>query len=119
MMISRMKELPDPGLGRKLKFLGISVEPDHDSPEVLQKYRQKRGLPETSWVLATATRDEVTKIAKDVFKRPIEVEKQQTGSIIFHAEELFLVRKNKVVGAYNYNDPRSLSVLKSRILSGI
>jgi len=50
------------GLGEPMRhqitFLSISLEPEHDTPEMLQRYKQARGIgPE--WIFLTGQRDDI------------------------------------------------------------
>jgi protein SCO1 len=43
-------------------FTLVSIDPDHDTPEVLRAYRQRLGLDATSWTLLRGTPDSVREL---------------------------------------------------------
>jgi len=58
LMTSRMvavAKLLGPKLGSQITFVSISIDPEHDTPAVLEKYARARGADETGWLFLTGT----------------------------------------------------------------
>ena len=64
-MVSRMyalsKKLP------QAKYVSFTVDPEHDTPEVLARYARNNSLP-PDWLFATGTQAQMQSLAKDGFK---------------------------------------------------
>lgn len=43
-------------LGRKVRFLVISLDPEHDTPALWREYRKLRGIQRDNWVFLTGKR---------------------------------------------------------------
>lgn len=51
------------GAGDEVEFLLVSIDPDRDTPERLQKYRAEKSLSPRRWTLLTGTEDDVRELA--------------------------------------------------------
>jgi protein SCO1 len=50
--------------GPKIFFLSITVDPEHDTPEVLARYAQAHGADLTGWTFLTGTPDEIRLVTR-------------------------------------------------------
>lgn len=50
-----------------VRFVSISVDPEHDRPEVLADYRRQRGIEGDDWLFLTGERDIVFRLVSDTF----------------------------------------------------
>lgn len=50
-----------------VRFVSISVDPEHDRPEVLADYRRQRGIEGDDWLFLTGERDVVFRLVSDTF----------------------------------------------------
>jgi protein SCO1/2 len=101
------------GLGTKAAIVTFTVDPKHDSPEVLFKYARKRNSNPYIWNYLTGTEADLKKIVIDGFKVPMgnkeAIEKKlENKSItlfdIAHTEKVVLVdNKGQVRGYYGTN----------------
>lgn len=71
--------------GTDLKFLSISVDPEHDTPEVLRKYAAQFGADPQRWAFLTGTMDAVKEVGEKQFQVVIDKE--------FHNDNILLVDK--------------------------
>lgn len=100
------EELKD--TGAKVKFVSISVDPDNDSPEVLQKYANHFGADPDRWLFLTGPADEIRRLANDDF--------QVAFGRSSHSDRLMLVdRHGKVQGAYSAIEDASMVLLKRKL----
>lgn len=101
------------GLGTKAAIVTFTVDPKHDTPEVLFKYARKRNSNPFIWNYLTGKEGDLKKIVIDGFKVPMgnkeAVEKKlENKSItlfdIVHTEKVVLVdNKGQVRGYYGTN----------------
>lgn len=50
-----------------VRFVSISVDPEHDRPEVLADYRRQRGIEGDDWLFLTGEVDVVHRLVSDTF----------------------------------------------------
>ena len=105
---NQLKKYPD------IKFLSFSVTPDIDTPEVLKKYAQKKGIDETRWNLVTGNKKDIYYLARKSFLA-VKTGKPEELYDMVHTENIILVDKNKRIrGFYDgtnldqpTNDPKT------------
>lgn len=88
--------------GSGLQLLSITVTPDTDTPAVLAAFAARHHLP-SSWTLATGTRDEVARLARDRYFAMDDRSPIGTGDApLLHSEKLLLIdRGGHIRGLYN------------------
>lgn len=104
-MTSRMA-----ALNRKLpedsgvRLVSISVDPEHDTPEVLQKYAASFQAPDR-WLFLTGPREEIYRLSKDGFKLAVDDSPGVAGvsqEPILHSTRFVLVDgEGRIRGYYN------------------
>jgi len=78
-----------------IRLVSISVDPDHDTPEVLTEYSKGLGVDPLRWALLTGDPVEVRRLVVDGFKTPAAV----------HTGKLMLVDgSGRVRGYYDSNE---------------
>lgn len=74
MMTARMARLGrDLPKGLPVRFVSISVDPDNDTPEVLERYAQSFAAPE-SWLFLTGTREQILHLTTKGFLLGLEMD---------------------------------------------
>src|SRR5690606_39540627 len=83
----KIKDMPD------VKLLSFSVTPDIDTPEVLKKYADKKGVMDSKWNLVTGDKKEIYYLARQSF---LAVKNGTLGELydMVHTENFILVDKN-------------------------
>lgn len=86
----RMKELRErlPGSIRTVSF---SVDPEHDTPEVLARYAEQWGIAGRDWLFLTGSREEIWSLVRNGFLLPVEPAPEVEGSPILHSNRFVLV----------------------------
>jgi protein SCO1/2 len=64
--------------GRKIFFVSITVDPEHDTPEALMRYAQTHGANLTGWAFLTGTPREIQTIARQY---GVYYKKQAAGDV--------------------------------------
>ncbi|MCR4337801.1 MAG: SCO family protein [Candidatus Omnitrophica bacterium] len=93
-------------LGKNVVFVSISVNPEQDTPAVLQQYARKYQGNQGPWYFLTGSRDEITKMVVNDFK---------LGTIenpIFHSSKFILVDgQGKIRGYYDGTSEQEITEL--------
>lgn len=91
-----------------VQFVSFSVDPERDTPEVLQKYAEHFEADPAKWIFLTGEMDEIRRVSQDSFKVSAERET--------HTNRLFLVGPDgRVRGYFRGTDPTEVRMLKRRI----
>ncbi len=100
----RMKRVQDGAKERgvKLELVSFSVDPEHDTPEVLTKYAEEYGADLASWAFLTGDYETIARTAEEGFKvglsgRP-DPNAEHMG--ITHGSHLVLVDREGVIRGY-------------------
>lgn len=64
-ILARVDDLLSEAQRSKLHFVGISVDPAHDTPAQLRRFMQQRALSAQRWTLLTGSLAELTRTAAD------------------------------------------------------
>ncbi len=102
-------------------LVDLSVDPEHDTPEVLARYAAKFSADPNRWWFLTGPAADVTRLILDRFKLHVSVpstEERQadpTLEAVMHATRLALVdRGNRVIGYFDADDPEAREQLLLR-----
>lgn len=105
------------GLQKRLPIsiglLSFTVDPDHDSPEVLTLYAGKFKADPQRWFFVTGDKGEIIRVIRDGFLLPV-VESAQAapGERVAHSTKFVLIDADaRVRGWYDGDDPTSLDKL--------
>lgn len=116
-----VKSLQDGPLnGTDVQFVSISVDPDHDTPEVLAQYARSFEADPDRWWFLTGPKAETYALIRDGFKlgvAPMDPSDPRFELMdIAHSEKLALVdRGNQVVGLFAAEDPMEVAALVDRV----
>lgn len=89
----KIKNMPD------VKLLSFSVTPDIDTPEVLRKYADEKGVIDAKWNLLTGDKKAIYYLARQSY---LAVKTQTTGELydMVHTENFILIDKNKRIRGF-------------------
>lgn len=94
-------------LDPEVRFVSITVDPDHDTPESLRAYADRIGATDR-WLFLTGSMRDIKDIANDSF--------QVAAAPAAHSERLMLVdRHGRVRGSYLVSDGAQMTLLKRRV----
>ncbi len=121
---------------RDLRFVSITVDPGHDTPEVLRRYAQRYGADPDRWLFLTGPKPAIVALARDGFKLGVSeaTPAARTGSrpgllgpdpafashgssgLIMHSSRFVLVDRRTPIRAYHRtDDPDSLARLRENL----
>lgn len=67
-MTENMIKIQDKFLGNpNLAIASFTIDPNHDTPEVLKEYAQKKGITKPQWHLLTGEKEDIFKLANEGF----------------------------------------------------
>lgn len=103
--------------GIQANFVGFSVDPEHDTPQVLRTYEEASGLQSEGFLLLTGDRPEVDKMAKSFKVGLMGVAKEGEEHLgIMHSGHLLMVDSvGAVRGYYRSGDSDQLDRLVSEL----
>lgn len=114
---ARMKGLTERFEGENdLRFVSFSVDPEHDTPEVLREHASRYGVDFERWTWVTGSTGEVSDVVVGGFKlalgEPVATGREDGQYDIMHSAHLVLVdREANVRGYYPANDPEAMDDL--------
>ena len=109
-LTSRMLDIQDrlegrPGWG----LLSITVDPDHDTPEVLAAHAAERGADPERWRFLTGEKDYVHDVIRTGFLLPVQEAVGDTLEPVLHSPRIVVVDRAGVMqGAFDAFDPESM-----------
>ena len=95
-MSKLQQKLAEAGLEDEVQLVSISVDPEHDTPDVLKEYSSRYEFDDGNWSFLTGySRDEIESYANVSFKTPAA---QVEGSNQFvHGTSFYLLSENGVL----------------------
>ena len=91
-----------------IRHVSISMDPEHDTPEVLLDYANKYGADHERWLFLTGEKGDIIKLAVEAFKLPAGEDPDM------HSTRFVLVdQEQKIRGYYDSQDPQSIAKLSS------
>lgn len=80
-----------------VQFMSISVDPEHDSPQVLNEYAKKFGAKSVSWKFLNGSKDMLLKTGLGMLL-PVS----ESDSTLDHSQQIILIDKERHIrGVYN------------------
>ena len=95
-----------------LAFVSFSVDPGHDTPEVLAAYAQRHG-GDPRWRLLTGSRDAIYQLCRDGFGLAVDDAGAGADQPITHSVRLILVDpRGQIRGTYDATDGTAMARLR-------
>lgn len=119
-----------------LRFVSITVDPGHDTPDVLRRYADRYGADPERWLFLTGPKPAILALAKDGFKLGVSdaspaaqsgilgwpvgpglaFASHGSGGLIMHSSRFVLVDRHARIRAYHRtDDPESLARLRENL----
>jgi protein SCO1 len=111
LMTKEMRKLQDQ-LPAEIRLVSFSVDPTHDTPEVLRAYADENGADRDRWLFLTGERDVMYRISKDGFKLAVDDTQGTPAEPITHSTRFVLVdRQGRIRGYYGMEDKDAMARL--------
>jgi cytochrome oxidase Cu insertion factor (SCO1/SenC/PrrC family) len=116
MMVELQKKLAGHPAGDDIHLVSITVDPAHDTPEVLRAYAEKSGSDLSSWTFLTGNRETIQSISHKGFNQPAgDPAKDATGPLGRNSNLILLDRASRIRGQFDALDQGSLAKLLEQI----
>ncbi len=116
---SGMHRLQEELADTDVRFVSVSVDPEHDTPEVLGAYAKEAGADPERWLFLTGERGSVERFLCEGLWLGVERAKSGEavlGDSITHSTRLVAVdREGRLRGWYDGEDPLELERLRDRM----
>ncbi len=99
-----------------VRFVSITVDPDYDTPEVLQRYASAFNAPEDQWLFLTGDQKKIYELIIRSFRMPVQEmtgDQRKPGFEVAHSTNLLLVNAEGVV-VDKFNAQSDTDVIKLR-----
>ena len=106
-MLMVQEQIARSRLEEHVEFVSISVDPEYDTPEVLEAYADKIGADRSNWRFVTGEREDIEEFVVDGFKLAVGEPGQNDAGVfdIAHSVKLALVdRFGNIRGYYSIDD---------------
>jgi cytochrome oxidase Cu insertion factor (SCO1/SenC/PrrC family) len=104
----RMSELQRLLAGTDVKLVTLTVDPDFDKPDVLERYARAFGADANRWLYLTGDKEKTYRLINDSFKMPVKEltgPAREPGYEVLHSVNILRVNeKGVVVAKYNALD---------------
>jgi len=99
MISNRMSELQEPLKKTDVHLVSFSVDPDKDTPKVLQTYAEKLGAEPGRWDFLTGPKSTIYNLSRDGFKLAASDGSEANG-IPVHSTRMILVDRHGEIRGY-------------------
>lgn len=99
-----------------LTFLSFSIDPDHDTPDVLYDFAEQYDVDHNNWHFLTGDQDKIHNLAKDGYFMTVK-EGDRQATDYMHSEHFVLIDKDRRIrGIYDGMDEEEVMTLKDEII---
>jgi protein SCO1/2 len=108
---TRMSELQKPLENTDVHLVSFSVDPEKDTPEVLQKYAEKMQADPKRWDFLSGAKSVIYRLCREGFKLAVSDGSEQQG-IPVHSTRMILVdRRGQIRGYYDAMEADAITKL--------
>jgi cytochrome oxidase Cu insertion factor (SCO1/SenC/PrrC family) len=108
---TRMSELQKPLEKTDIHFVSFTVDPEKDTPEVLQGYAEKVHAQPKRWDFLTGSRDVIYALIRDGFKLTVLDGTEETGMPVHDTRFVLVDRQGTIRGYYDALAPDAVTKL--------
>jgi protein SCO1/2 len=105
----------------EFRLVSITVDPDHDTPEVLARYGERFHADRRYWFFLTGDQTKIYQLARDGFRlsaTPLKPNGGETNREFIHSSRFVIVDgKTQIRGYYDSRDPQALHRLREDLKS--
>ncbi len=121
-LIAKLRlEIVDRVKASNVRFVTISVDPDHDTPEKLKQYAEVFGADPARWTFLTGDKETIYRLVLHGFRLPVAEmlgEDRRPGFEVAHSLSLIHVGPDgRILGKYDSRDDQQILSLR-RVLNG-
>ncbi|MEI6083257.1 MAG: SCO family protein [Verrucomicrobiota bacterium] len=95
-----------------VRLVSVSVDPEHDTPQVLAAYAVTNGVDRSGWWFLTGSRPAMEQLVRETFKLLVDASAGTDEEPVMHSAKLVLVdRVGQIRGYYDGNDVETMKKL--------
>jgi protein SCO1/2 len=96
----------------RIRFVSFTVDPDHDTPEVLRRYALEHGADPARWSFLRIEKAGLRRLAREGFRLGVEDGAAGAAEPILHSTRFVLVDTAGVIrGYYDSDEPGAMTAL--------
>ena len=112
LMMDKMAKLQAEFAEENVYFVSVSVDPEHDTPEVLFRYADRFGVDHDKWSMLTGAKDTIYQLSHKGFNLAVGEQKSE----ILHSSRFVLVdSQGQIRDYYDSNESDALQQLRKDI----
>ena len=111
MISTRMSELQKPLKNTDVHLVSVSVDPEHDTPEILRGYAEKLQAEPQRWDFLTGSKEAIYNLSRNGFKLAIADGGTETGSPVHSTRVILVDRRGEIRGYYDILAPDAITKL--------
>ena len=101
MISNRMSELQEPLKNTDVHLVSFSVDPEKDTPKVLQGYAEKLGAEQGRWDFLTGPKSTIYNLSRNGFKLAASDGSETQGQPVHSTRMILVDRKGEIRGYYD------------------
>lgn len=96
----------------RIRFVSFTVDPEHDTPEVLARYGQEHGADPSRWFFLRTDKKRIRTLCREGFKLAVEDADAKAAEPILHSTRFVLVDASGTIrGYYDSTQPGAMTAL--------
>ena len=111
MISSRMSELQKPLEKTDVHLVSVSVNPAHDTPEVLRGYAEKLHARPQRWDFLTGSQSAIYNLSRNGFKLAVADGNEEKGAPVHSTRMILVDRRGEIRGYYDATAPDAITKL--------
>jgi len=105
---SRLRDEP------RLRFVSFTVDPEHDTPEVLARYAKEHGADTARWSFLRTDTESLRRLCREGFRLAVEDAGPGAREPILHSTRFVLVdAEGTIRGYYDSDEPGAMAALEA------
>jgi cytochrome oxidase Cu insertion factor (SCO1/SenC/PrrC family) len=111
MISSRMSELQKPLEKTDVHLVSVSVDPAHDTPEILRGYAEKLHAQSQRWDFLTGSKSAIYDLSRNGFKLAVSDGNSEAGTPMHSTRVILVDRRGEIRGYYDATAPDAVTKL--------
>lgn len=102
------------GLGyseKEIMLLSFTVDPEHDTAEVLRRYAKEKGADTDQWKFLTGDREQIYELGEEGYMVAAKEDSEQAGGYLHSGKFILVDQKRRIRGYYDGTDSTTLDRL--------
>jgi len=105
-----------------LRLVSISVDPEHDTPNILTRFAARFHADGQRWLFLTGNKNQIARLVEDGFHLPASaaVSRERATPIVLHSPRFILIdRDGRIHGSYDSQNRQSMQRLETDVANSL